>query len=329
MNVLLITFQAVAALLGIGILGFWIIGRKRVPGSALSLLNSIAIDIALPCLVLSNILVQFSPHEYAAWWQMPIWWLGFTLVSLALAVLASYLVKKESRGEFITGLWYQNGIFFPLLIITGLFDKPSGYLVTLFLFIFIQPSIVFSTYPLFYPNRPPEEKLNWRRILNPVLVFTVIGLVIGLIGVKEYVPGFISMILTMVGAMATALFMLILGGNVYNDFKDRTGNGRRIYTGEVIKFTLVKNLLYPLIFLGILILIRPDYPIALIVILQAAIPPITAIPIFAERSKGNRALASQFIVASFIVSILTIPAIIFLFSRFFPFPPPQLTLPLP
>jgi malate permease and related proteins len=329
MNVLLVTFQAVAALLGIGILGFWIIGRKRVPGTALGLLNSIAIDIALPCLVLSNILVQFSPREFAGWWQMPIWWLGFTLVSLALALLASFLVKKEFRGEFATGLWYQNGIFFPLLIITGLFSQPSGYLVTLFLFIFIQPSVVFSTYPFFYPNRPSEEKLNWRRVLNPVLVFTIIGLVIGLIGVKAYIPGFISLILILVGGMATALFMLILGGNVYNDFKDRTGNGRRIFTGEVIKFTLVKNLLYPLVYLGILLLLRPDYPIALIIILQAAIPPITAIPIFAERSKGNRAIASQFIVASFIASIFTIPAVIFLFSRFFPFPPLQLTLPLP
>ncbi len=320
MNVFFITFQAVAALLGIGVLGFWIIGRKRVPGSALGLLNSIAIDIALPCLVLSNILLQFSPRQYPGWWQMPLWWLGFTLVSLALAFLTSFLVKKEFRGEFITGLWYQNAIFFPLLIISGLFSQPSEYLVTLFLFAFIQPSVVFSTYPLFYPNRPPEEKVNWRRVLNPILIVTAIGLVIGLIGVRQYIPGFINLILVLVGAMATALFMLILGGNVYNDFKDRKANGSRIYTAEVIKFTLVKTLVYPLVFLGILILIKPDYPIALIIILQAAIPPITAIPIFAERSGGNRAIASQFIVLSFIASIFTIPLAIFLFSRYFPFP---------
>ncbi|MBN1189770.1 MAG: AEC family transporter [Dehalococcoidales bacterium] len=320
MDVLLITFQAVIALLGIGVLGFWIIGRKRIPGKALGLLNSIAIDIALPCLVLSNILAQFSPEKYAGWWQMPLWWLGFTLVALVLALLASLLVGKEFRGEFATGLLYQNGIFFPLLIITGLFSQPSGYIAQLFLFIFLQPSIVFSTYPLFYPGRPPEERVNVRRILNPVLIFTVIGLILGLVGVKQYVPGFVSLILVMVGGMAAPLFMLILGGNVYNDFKDRKGNGRRIYSGEVIKFTLVKNILFPLVFLGILLLIRPDYPLALIIILQASVPPITAIPIFAERSNGNRALAGQFIVASFVASILTIPAVIVLFSRFFPFP---------
>jgi malate permease and related proteins len=320
MNVLLITFQAVAALLGIGVLGFWVIGRKRIPGSAISLLNSIAIDMALPCLVLSNIMTQFSPREYPGWWQMPLWWLGFTLVSLALSLLTAFLVKKELRGEFATGLLYQNGIFFPLLIISGLFSQPAQYLVQLFLFIFIQPSIVFSTYPFFYAHRPAEEKLNWRRVFNPVLVVTLIGLAVGLAGVKSYVPNFVNMILIMVGGMATALFMLILGGNVYNDFKDRKGNGGGIYVREVLIFTLVKNLLYPLVFLGILLLIKPEFPIALIIMIQAAIPPITAIPIFAQRSGGNRAIASQFVLASFIFAIVTIPAMLLLFSRYFPFP---------
>ncbi len=324
MKVLLITFQAVAALLGIGVLGFWIIGRRRIPANALGLLNSIAIDIALPCLVLANILVQFSPKQYAGWWQMPLWWLGFSVVALALSLASSFLVKKELRGVFSMSLFFQNGIFFPLLIIIGLFNQPAHYLVQLFLFIFIQPSVVFSVYPLFFRGKPQQEKVNWRRVVNPVLVVTVIGLVLGLIDIKGDVPSFLTMMITMIGAMATPLFMLILGGNVYNDFQNRTGDGAggraKIYTSEVIKFTLVKNVLFPLVFLGLIYRIHPEFSIAFILMVQAAIPPITALPIFAERSGGNRAIASQFIVASFVFSIVSIPAMILLFSRFFPFP---------
>jgi predicted permease len=58
----------------------------------------------------------------------------------------------------------------------------------------------------------------------------------------------------------------------------------------------------------------------LIVIIQAAVPPITAIPILVERCGGNRQIASQFIFASFISCIFSIPAVIYLFSRFFPIP---------
>jgi malate permease and related proteins len=54
--------------------------------------------------------------------------------------------------------------------------------------------------------------------------------------------------------------------------------------------------------------------------LQAAVPPITAIPILVERCGGNRRITSQFVVVSFLFSILSIPAFIYLFSRFFPLP---------
>jgi len=320
MNILLITLQAVTALLGIGVLGFWIIGRRHVPGSTFSLLNSLAIDLALPCLVLTNILAQFSPQEFPRWWEMPLWWMAFTLVAGALTLALSFLVKKEFRGEFRTGLLYQNAIFFPLLIITGISENPGDQLTRLFLFVFIQPSFVFSTYPLFYKSRPAEESINWRRILNPILVITLIGIVLGLVGIKEQLPEFLVIILALVGAMATPLFMLILGGNVYNDFMQREKGGRRIYTAEVLKFVLAKNVIFPLVFLGLLLALRPTDNMAYMIILQAAVPPITAIPIFAERCGGNRALASQFIVGSFVFAILSIPAVLFLFSRFFSIP---------
>ncbi len=319
-HILWITFQAVAALLGIGIIGFWIIGRRRMPAAALGLLTSLAIDIALPCLVLGNILIEFSPQKYPDWWHMPLWWLGFTAIAIVLSIGTSFFVRREFRGEFAMSLLFQNGIFFPLIILQGLFKDPSSYLVLLFLFIFIQPTLVFSTYPQFFRKTSNELGLNWRRIINPVLVVTIVGIILGLAGVSKAVPSFIVSILTMVGAMAFPLFMLILGGNVYNDFMYSGQQSRRVYTREVIIFTLVKSLLFPLIAIGILVWLRPDYPIALIILLQAAIPPITAIPILTERSGGNRGITSQFIVATFLFSVLSIPAMLFLFSRFFPFP---------
>jgi len=209
-NIFGITFQAVAVLLGIGVLGFWIIGRRHVPTNALVLLTSIAIDIALPCLVLANILTQFSPQEHPDWWQLPLWWIGFTLITVVLSLGTAYIVKRDVRPEFTMSLLYQNGIFFPLIIITGIFGSESIYLVQLFLFIFLHPSFVFSTYALFYGKKAGDQKLNWRRIVNPVMVVTLIGLVIGLASIKSYVPNFLVTILIMVGGMATPLFMLIL-----------------------------------------------------------------------------------------------------------------------
>jgi predicted permease len=318
MNAFLTTLQAVLALLGIGLLGFWIIGRKRVPSDTLAFLSSLAIDIALPLLVVANLISGFSPQAYPDWWRLPLWWLGFAIVSLALSLSASFLVRKEIRSEFTISLFYQNGLFLPILIIEGLFGGDNPYLVPLFLFVIFHPSLIFSTYTLFFGKRIQKEKLNWRRIVNPVLVATVVGLVIGLVSANEYIPEFLITIVTMVGAIATPLIMLILGGNIYNDFMYKEGNDNKWYIREVVKFVVVKNVVFPLVFLALLLWLRPDLTVALIVIIQAAVPPITSIPIFVERCGGNRKIATQFVVASFIFCILSIPAVIYLFNRFFP-----------
>jgi malate permease and related proteins len=320
MNTMIVTFQAVAALLGIGLIGFWVIGKKRTSAETMGFLSSLSIDIAVPCLTLGSLIIEFSPEQFSDWWKTPLWWVGFAVVALFLSLLSSFLVKKEYRGEFSTGLFFQNGLFFPIIIIVGLFGAQNSYLPVLFLFTFLHPTIMFSTYTFFYGKKAEGQIFDLKRLINPVLIATIIGLGVALLGFKNYVPDFVKMILVTVGAMASPLFMLILGGTIYHDLRGGNKGERKIYWAEIIKFVLVKNLVFPAVFLGLLIWIKPVYSIALIVILEAAVPPVTAIPIFAERSGGNRALASQIVVASFLASIFTIPAAILLFTHYFPFP---------
>ncbi len=123
MDILLITFESVAALLGIGLLGFWIIAKKIVPENLLGFLSTLAIDIALPCLVLANILVDFSPENYPDWWRLPLCWLFFSTISIILSLSTMFISKKKTRREFAISLFFQNGIFFPLIIISGIYGK--------------------------------------------------------------------------------------------------------------------------------------------------------------------------------------------------------------
>lgn len=317
---MLLTLEAVIILLGIGVLGFWIIGHRRVRSETLSFLTSLAIDLALPCLVLVNLIKGFSAAVSPDWWKLPLWWFAFTATALLLSIGTSGLTRKDIRSEFAMSLFFQNGLFFPLIIINGIFGAGSPYLVSLFVFMALHPSLVFSAYPLFFRGKVGGQTLNWRRIMNPVLMATLAGMIISLASANRYVPDFLLTILTMVAAMATPLFLLILGGNIYNDVMLHQEGEKRFYFGEVITFIIAKNLLFPLVFLGLLRWLRPDSVIAFIILLQSAVPPITATPILTERCGGNRALASQFIVGSFAFSVVSIPVMIYLFSRFFELP---------
>jgi len=140
-----------------------------------------------------------------------------------------------------------------------------------------------------------------------VLIVTAGAIIIRLAGVQDYIPGFIISALSMMGGMTIPLIMLILGGNIYLDFQKKGA----LRVVEMIKFVVIKNIVFPLVFLGIVLLIRPAYPVALLIILESSIPPVT------ERSGGNRAVVDQFLLASFLFSLISVSVMVSLFSGFF------------
>jgi predicted permease len=319
MSIFNIVFQSVLALIGIGVLGFWILRRGILPENVISFLSRLAIDIALPCVVFASIMLNFTPRELPDWWQLPLWWLAFSVVALVLTFVSMFLSQKRTRGEFALSMFFQNGLFFPLIILTGLFGEGSTYVVQLFIFVIFHPLLFFGTSHLFL-NRgrgaDGERKINLRRIINPVLVSTLLAVGIRLLGLEVYLPDFIVTMLSLLGGMTLPLIMIILGGSLYIDFQKKG----KIYIWEILKFIAIKNVVFPLVFFGLLLLVRPHYNVALIIFLQSAVPPITGVPIITEREGGNTSITNQFILASFIFSIVSIPLTFMLFNVFFPLP---------
>ena len=318
MEVFVWVLQSVLILLGIGIVGFWVARRNVIPENVQGFLIQLAVNIALPCLVFSSIVSNFSPERFPDWWQLPLWWFVFAAISLALTLVTMFISRKETRSEFAINLFFQNGLFFPLIIIGGVFGQDAPYLPELYIFIIIHPVMFFSTYPYFFKKKTEQiqQETPWHRIVNPILVATVLAIVVQLIGISDYLPDFVHSILETLGRMALPLIMIILGGSLYLDFKQKG----KIYTKEIIKFLIIKNIVFPLALIGILVLWQPSYSIALLFLLQAAVPPVTATPILTERVGGNKAISNQFVLSSVVFSIISIPLVFRLFSQFFPIP---------
>jgi len=312
MDLFAITFQSVMILLGIGVFGFLIVQRKVVAEDALGALSNLALYLALPCLVFVNIVSNFSPQETPDWWVLPLWWIVFTGIAAVLTGLFTFVSQKVTRREFAMSLFLHNGLFFPLAILTGMFGASSPYIVSLFLFMMLYPAFLFNIYPFFF-RKNEKNKINLRRIFNVVFISTLIALIIRLANVETYIPSVVVSILTMLGAMTVPLLMLVIGGSLSLTFQ-RKGT---IYGQEIAKFVVMKNIMFPLVFLGVLFIIRPPYHIALLLMLQSAVPPVTALPMFTKRVGGNQSIVNQFLLGSFIVSLVTIPVMISLFTVFF------------
>ncbi|MCJ7605914.1 MAG: AEC family transporter [Dehalococcoidales bacterium] len=315
MEIFGIVLQSVLVLLGIGVIGFWITRRNILPENVLGFLSTLATDIALPATVFASIMINFNPAEFPNWWQLPLWWLLFTGIIFAMSMAFRYISRKETRAEFTISLFFQNGLFFPLIILSGIFGTDTPYIAILFIFMMLHPTLFFSTYPFFF-KKAPGQAVRWQRVINPVLIATVLAILIQAVDIERFFPGFLLDIFKILGAMALPLVMIILGGSLYLDFQQKG----RFYLGEISKFIIVKNLVFPLVIIGVLLLLRPTYNIALMFFLQAVVPPVTAAPILTERAGGNKAVVTQFVFASFIASMLTIPALFLLFNHYFPMP---------
>jgi len=312
MSLFVATFEAMAVLFTIGGLGFLVLGRRIVPKEAFRFLNPLVLDIALPCLIFTNIITRFRPAEYREWWQLPLWWLAFTAVAGGMTALAVKTCRKEVRPEFAVSLFFQNITFFPLAILTGLFGAGSSYIVDLFLFGMLFPPFLFNTYYLFFDGS--QGRFDWRKTFHPVVVVSFVAIAICLADLQDSLPHFLVSSTKLVGQTAVPLIMIVLGGGIYVALSQH-GPVRIV---EILRFVLFKNVIFPLAVLGILVLVRPAYGVALIIVLESAVPPITSVPLFAERGKGNSALVSQFVVASFLASVVTIPIMVWLFGKYFP-----------
>jgi malate permease and related proteins len=317
MNMFFVVLQSVLALIGIGVLGFWILKRGIIPDHAIVFLSRLAIDVALPCVVFAGIVLNFDPVTTPGWWQLPLWWAAFEIVALIFALTTMFFSQRGTRREFALSLFFQNGFFFPLIVISGIFGAASPYAVQLFIFVIFHPVLFFAAAHLFFPKKNTEKRtLNLSRIINPVLVSTALAVMLRLFALDGHLPRFVITMLTMVGGMTLPLLMIILGGSLYIDYQKKG----RIYFAELFKFVLIKNFLFPLAFIAILIMVRPDYNIALLILLESAVPPITGTSIQAERAGGNASISNQFILASFAASVVSIPAVFTLFTRYFPMP---------
>ena len=304
----IVVAQSVGIMFFIGFLGFFVAKRKLIPTDVLDLLSPLVLEIALPSLIFFRIIKTFNPADFPDWYLYPIYWVIFTIAVILMANIFKRLFKKEIREETTLSLVFQNGLFIPIIVITETFGADSSLLVNLFVFTIFYPAFFFNTYHLFF--KKGAQQFSLKKTINPVLIATALGLFFKFTHGDQLIPEFILTALKMVGGMTIPLLMLIIGGNIYVDLQ-KTGT---IVWQEIVKFIAIKNVLFPILCIGIILFFKLEYNIAFIIVMQAAAPPLTALPIFASRAQGNREIVNQYLVYSLLFTLFSLPTILFVFD---------------
>lgn len=301
MNIFLSSFESMGVLFVVAFIGVCALRRHVLPGDSIRVLSILAIQIALPCHIFHTIITKFDPVKYTNWWRLPLIWAFFSLGAALFTFIALPLFSKRNRRECAMALFYQNAVFVPLILITQLFGVKSSHLVDLFLFTMLFPAFFFSTQSFFNFKTPGNIKFS--RILPAALIATVIALTLRFLGADSYVPSFVLTGVKMVGLMATPSLLILLGGSIYLDFRR---HGSFVWR-DVLPFVVLKNIIMPMLMLALLFILQLPGHIAFLLLLQSAVPPVTSLPVVAEKNGANMRILNQILFSSFLASAITIP----------------------
>ncbi len=300
----------VIQLLVILVIGVYARKREFISRQTVTSLSKLLSNITNPLLIICSFQTPFS-HELL---KTGLWLIVAGIgVHVGSAILA-YFVFKPKKGSCENVVYEFNTIFancafmgFPILM--AIYGPKDG--VVLGSFYNTVFNVFFWTYGIFILTRHKREAgeqagLSVKKLfLNPGVVATVIGFVFFLksISIPEALLGGMEM----VGNTTFPLAMIIIGALIVElDFKTAFKDVK-FYICAVIKLLVV-----PVVTLFACVLLHAPQVVTYVSVILAGMPAATFGAIFAELYGTNPVTASKIVCVTTVVSIATIPMLIYL-----------------
>lgn len=295
---------AVIKLCLIAVFGFILYKKNIVDRRVLDFLTFLVINLAIPFFFFSHLI----DNADLVLRQSVLAFLSLSVIiffaGYGLGILSSF--KKGSiKREFISIVSFQNSGYLPMNIALFLFTPAvrEAFLVYVILYLLGYNILIWSV-GSFLIFREKGEKLSKQSLFTPPILATIIALVFLYSGLYKFVPELILCPVRMIGNISFVFSMIILG--CWLAMIDRKGILAKIPVITVA--SLLKLVIMPLIFFVILRQLKVFSILGLFILMQAAMPSATSLPIVVSlRKGGNAEFISQGVFFSHLLSIFTVP----------------------
>jgi predicted permease len=150
-----------------------------------------------------------------------------------------------------------------------------------------------------------DRNLSWRPLVNGPIVAVVIGLTLMVLGLDDHVTGAGRKAMSMIGVGAFPLAIFVTGCTMMDLVGAERPNAKVILGGAVVRL-----LLTPMVMLGAAKFLPLTTELRQVLVVQAAMPAGMTAILLARLYGGRPAVAVQVVIATTILSLLTLPWII-------------------
>ncbi|MDR0463260.1 MAG: AEC family transporter [Pseudomonadales bacterium] len=284
-----------------------ILGKTKLwPQNINRTVSNILLTVAMPCALFMAFPQSFDQDLLALFLQS----LGFSVLAFAIIITVSRLILskklvKKSHNIHQFAFVFNNASFigFPLVLTTFGPEGLIPYAGLMFVF-----SILLFSYGVFLIEKKFSPKHIITIILNPNIIAVTLGLLVFLFSVQ--LPEFSNNAIRHLGSMTTPLSLLLIGAILSQANWLKLLKKKQLFITCTLQLLLVPTIMFVILtLLGAPLLIRQ-----VLVIIQA-LPTATSLALFAEKYKDDVVEASSLVFISTILSVITLPLIVFLYFR--------------
>ncbi len=302
-----ITLQQMAIMFLFMTIGYFIMRKKVLPDNAASVISKLLVQVFTPGLVFKTFSNQFTLQvlQEKAYYMLP----GALIIlgGLGVAMVLSRLLTKDpmTRSIYDYSMTVPNLGYMGYPLVGGILGEQ---MLMDYMIMGIPQQIFIYTVGLYMLN--PKKELSFKKIINPPIIAMLLGMIVGLTGVK--MPELITTACTSAGNCMSPCAMMLAGFVLAKQPINKMLIQWRSYLLSVIKL-----IVYPLVGLILMRLLNAPRDIAILGIIQLALPLGLNSVVFPEAFGGDSTPGAQLCFVGYIMAVFTIPAVFSVLSTFY------------
>lgn len=265
--------------------------------------------IVSPCIIIMAFQQKFTSKRATALLISFLCVIGIFILAISTSkiIFNKKIIKEDGhRNALQFGSVYSNAGFIGIPLLSALLGPEGVFYGTPYMACF---NIFCWTHGVTIYNGKTTKKDVLKAFINPNIIAIVVGLIFFLFSVK--IPVILSNGLSYVNALNTPLSMIIIGESIAHIKFSEILTDKWIWPGIIMR-----NLVVPAVSLLILKAVGIDKLIMLSSIIMSACPVAGYTVLFAKIKNADTAFPTKFMTISTLISILTIPLVVYLASVF-------------
>jgi len=296
-NTFMITFEQIVVLLVFVLLGWLLKAKGIIEKGAARNISKLELWVFIPALMINNLASNFTVEKLSSRAEMFLVGLAVTVVTFILSLWLGKVFGKEG---------YEKSLY------TYAFAIPNtGYIGTpLVLAIFGEEALCdylvftmaqwFLTYSWGMYKLSNQEKITIKTFNNPIIFSLIIGMIIGMLGIK--IPSVPQTIISNAANCMAPCAMLLAGIVIGNrSHKEALLNGKA-YAASAIRLIGI-----PVLVGGIMKMIGMSNSMIILAVLMTCMPCGLNLIVFPEAMDQDSTEGANLVVISSILCVITVP----------------------